>query len=697
MLIVLASNVFAFQNLIDSVGGEVDPWFRSSGLKLGTINYGNLTLNGNAFIDNLTVTGDFITTNIEDYNVSGSIRLTGCVEYDSGVIDCGVNRTQSIPLKFYGDLNMTGNSITNVHNISGASPITILDDVVLGQTIFGDGQGLYNLNLSNSYGGYIDKYSVGNFVGSLYTQNTDSSLSDSNALFTVISDTRGTPQFQIQNGGPFQASFIARSFMVVNQNNTLLNSSQNNDCRSWGAIHADCNTASTGADLFVTDDIEALGVIHGDSGLRAASTESGAYLVLEDYTVLYNGSNAEFNATTNILCDYTANNFVAGSSSQWINIIEDQTIYDQARADINTFINSSCIELKHNPAWNTDFTGYNWETTSDINLIVQSGGFFEYYVGSDPESTFKIKVNNGTSEKGGLYIDDVAGASSHPAFRIDQDLNGNQVNVVEILATSSQQIVNKQVRMFDMIADASNMNSSVGVFIEMTTLGTPLTNDSLIDGIHMPTGMNKLIKVGSPDIVDSVYYQATNITNEILTPGLTFTIFTADNDVLYIGNDGNFTDIGITLFSGSSVPIDALYYYCDNIGNWQILPGVTSSTSGFENSGSITFNNPIDRGTCNQQLDGTPFSDTTNYTYIAIQRTRNNIVTPPVINIITISGANTNMYMKDDLLRLNPVDTAPEICDINNLGAIYFDQSEDDMCICKSTGWRVMSDGTVCV
>jgi len=54
------------------------------------------------------------------------------------------------------------------------------------------------------------------------------------------------------------------------------------------------------------------------------------------------------------------------------------------------------------------------------------------------------------------------------------------------------------------------------------------------------------------------------------------------------------------------------------------------------------------------------------------------------------------MYLKDTALRLNPVNTAPEICTVINLGAIYFDISEDDMCICKSSGWKVISDGSDC-
>jgi len=39
---------------------------------------------------------------------------------------------------------------------------------------------------------------------------------------------------------------------------------------------------------------------------------------------------------------------------------------------------------------------------------------------------------------------------------------------------------------------------------------------------------------------------------------------------------------------------------------------------------------------------------------------------------------------------------APETCSATVLGAIYFDISEDDMCVCKSSGWKVIADGSDC-
>jgi len=47
------------------------------------------------------------------------------------------------------------------------------------------------------------------------------------------------------------------------------------------------------------------------------------------------------------------------------------------------------------------------------------------------------------------------------------------------------------------------------------------------------------------------------------------------------------------------------------------------------------------------------------------------------------------------MMKMHPVDTAPEPCP-GSLGGMYFDISEDGYCQCKSTGWKVMEDGSDC-
>jgi len=529
---------------------------------------------------------------------------------------------------------------------------------------------------------------TGTFNGSIYTIGTNSSLSDSNALFMVMSDTRpGVPQFLVQNGGDSQASLIVRSFLVVNQNNTLLNMSQNNICGDWGFIHIDCNTSTTGADFGVTDDIEAQGLIYADEGLRAHSTEHGAYLVTGTTgpsSKISSGLNGYFTVNNSYFCDDDANFNMSG----WIIIMDEDSDYNQAYGDINAIVNTTCIELKNNPSWDDDFGPVSWTERTSPNMISQSGGFFEYYVGNNEKSTFKVRTKNGTGDAS-VIIGTDSGVDGYSAFEIDIDANGYSSTGSKITMGSSKNMTEGTLTMLEMVGVATNLNGTDGAYIDMQLVGVPIVAGHF-DGIHMPTGLEHLIEVGSADEFDRAYYEGTDITTEMKT-GVSTEVFILDNDVVYVGNSGNFTSISFTLDTPSSKKISSTYSYCDSAGVYQPLIINSDTTNGFQQSGMISFDSPIDRGVCNQETDGTPFVDVTDYTYIAITRTRNNIVNPPVLLYINIGGVTTNMYMAEDLLRLHPVNSAPELCSSTNLGAIFFDIDEDAMCVCTSTGWKEMN------
>jgi len=74
------------------------------------------------------------------------------------------------------------------------------------------------------------------------------------------------PHFWIQTGGSSQASGVARSFMIVNEDISILNSTNRTSCIAWAEsfdkeLLIDCNTTTTGADLLVGDDLQVFGTI----------------------------------------------------------------------------------------------------------------------------------------------------------------------------------------------------------------------------------------------------------------------------------------------------------------------------------------------------------------------------------------------------------------------------------------------------
>ena len=147
------------------------------------------------------------------------------------------------------------------------------------------------------------------------------------------------------------------------------------------------------------------------------------------------------------------------------------------------------------------------------------------------------------------------------------------------------------------------------------------------------------------------------------------------------------------------IPITAFYYYCNATG-WVSATGVSDSTGGFRNSGTISAGNPSDRATCSNAIDtdyssfGTAFANTTNYTYIAIRRTQNNLITKPVENLISISGASQSFILSDDYIKLHGISAPPITCDATVDGAIYYDSDVKYHCSCNAVNWVRMSDPT---
>ncbi len=74
------------------------------------------------------------------------------------------------------------------------------------------------------------------------------------------------PHFILQTGGPDQGSVIVRSIIIANENVTILNSENRTSCQTWAdefgvRRRVDCNTTTTGADLFVGDDMQVGGTV----------------------------------------------------------------------------------------------------------------------------------------------------------------------------------------------------------------------------------------------------------------------------------------------------------------------------------------------------------------------------------------------------------------------------------------------------
>ncbi len=348
----------------------------------------------------------------------------------------------------------------------------------------------------------------------------------------------------------------------------------------------------------------------------------------------------------------------------------------------------------------SDLTGISYIIYPAPIFVVLDNGDIHATVGNGEDASFKISIDNGTNAHG-VHVVDKAGANNHQAMTMDVDsANFNGVGGLNIFMSSSTGVSNITSNAITLEGDATGFVDSLLHYIDISLLGQGSGND--VDVIHI-TGLpddGHIIHAGNPDDISKAYYDNTvtiaDVTTAFGSSATNVALFENDNSIVYVGNTGNFTTIGFSLDTPSSVNIKARFFYCNSADNWVILPGVSDTTDGMQVSGTISFINPTDRGTCNDEIDGTAFADTTDYSYIAVKRLRNYVGTNPIESMVTIAGGGENFLLATDYMKLNPVDTAPETCGTSMLGAIYFDISEDDMCVCKSAGWFVMTDGSAC-
>jgi len=560
------------------------------------------------------------------------------------------------------------------------------------------GQFVKNLTSGGSYvcdtpaGGssYLSLYSSGNFNGSLYTTSADPSASDSNSIFQVIG-SNGAPQFQIQNGGDSQASFVARSFLVVNENATRLNQSQNNLCSDWGFTQIDCNSSTTGADMGVQDDLEVGGLMFADQGIHSDTSTWGSYLYLGNITTYASGgANGTFTDSEDYFCDYVSNPFTSQQvgNETWVEITDGT--YEGASAMMGVFINSSCVMLSANPAWVSDLSNQEFRILPAPVFSVSDGGFAGLYVGSDSHSKFEIKVENG-SDFYGMHLDDVAGADQHKAFVIDVDVK-NKTGVVgeEISVTSSGGSFLDIVGLL-MEINPINLDNSDYTHLEFHNLAPLGTNALRVIDIY--GNYDELIRHEEVEVIDYVgYYNGatlTNITTNATSSSTNMELFSNDNDEVYFCDSTNLSEIVINLQIPASSRLSIDHYYYASDGTWKLLQ-TTDTTNDFTKSGNIEWTTPSDINLTTTDRNANSIGGS--YYCIALQRTRNNVVTAPVENLFAASGG-VAFLLRDDLLKLTPVSAPPFTCDSSYDGAIYYDSDVQFHCSCKSgTGWVQMND-----
>ena len=447
-------------------------------------------------------------------------------------------------------------------------------------------------------------------------------------------------------------------------------------------------------------DIYAIGSIKTMEGVYAESKAYGAGLEIMDNNLTVTHHNiitgdATLTASTKVITDTSAS-YTDAYEGQFLRVISSTPSFTGATGEITEVIDGTHLVLSFATSGIdtiVDATGMSYVIYPHPNFFVGDNGVVSVNIGENEDAKFEIHIDNGTGFHG-VYIEDAAGADQHQAFTIDVDSKSfDGVVGANIFMSSSTGAngISGSALLLEGNADGFE-NSHMG-FIDVNFLGQGTNND--VDILHiqgLPPEAH-IIHSGEPDDITKAYYDngdgtTSDATTAFTSQGTDITLFENDNSIIYIGNTENFTSIGISFSTEGNKNILAEYYYCDSSDAWKELPGVIDTTNGMTTSGTISFANPSDRGTCNDEIDNTNFANTTDYTYIAIKRTRTAYPgQKPIENLITISGGGEYFYV--DKYGMKPIgsSSAPYTCESSIAGMTYHDTTANALLWCDGSTW----------
>lgn len=566
------------------------------------------------------------------------------------------------------------------------------------------------INLGDIYGASNGNYAIKTGLGDVHFGDNTTINGTLNVTGDIIVDSnikiKNNDKIMLGDNNDYTISFDGNTG-VFDQNAT--------GTRFNGKVNITKDLSVTGFTLLGTDNrgltnlFNEQGDLYGDGNMFTDGIQGAfappfgpAMLAMEnDGNVQFVslGGTGSVNGTTQIFCD-TINPFNASHYGSFLTVIDSTPIdFADATGEIKLILNSSCILLSFGAAGGAtipDTGGANYIVYPHPICAFMDNGYISCAVGEDEDAIFEIHAKNGTGRHMFL-LEDTANVDSRSTMGIDQNVrNADGSKAIDIVTFTDINTVGVTAIGIRIAADGTNITNSTYIYHDADLL-RPSNNSQSIFARLNPF-IDFIFKIGSSDELSAAWYNDTinlwNVTSNFTNEDQNTVVFEEDDSVIYVGNTLNFTSVSFTLNSGASTTIAPIFYYCNTIGVWEVFT-VSDSTNGFQQSGSISFLNPNNRGVCNVDINGQPLG-TQNYTYIAIERTRNFVLTDPVINKVAISGASTNMEMTKNYLKLNNNDDAPYTCDASTLGTMYFDISEDGHCECTSGGWLVMRDGTAC-
>jgi hypothetical protein len=416
--------------------------------------------------------------------------------------------------------------------------------------------------------------------------------------------------------------------------------------------------------------IQANGRIWTGAGVRSDALAFGGSLMLLDSGGLVidhdvTGEHGNYDLTggvaESLFTDSTNSPFTQddADTNNWI-IIRSGT-YTGAMAEIIRYIDADNVEL-HTMGWTGDISNVDFYIIEHPMNVIGDGHHMEYQLSTaghfDIHSTAWVGNNYST------YLAEVeleAGVDGVNGLLARVEANGyNNVTPLEIDYESGDLSPGEVGGGIGIRVDISGATSA-----DSTTIATGITA-SLVNGSDATTramsvepGWDEAFHVSGATSADQAFgYEVsgggvteTDRVNSggagddaFINAAVDVAIFDADDDYILIGSASTFEVFEANLVSGSTKNIVPSFFYSKAGGNWTALSVLSDETSGFLQSGQITFNAPGDWTKDDESMDATAITDAY---YIAIQRTYAAAMTAPVEDYFKIySSLGAGMKIK---------------------------------------------------
>ena len=648
---VQATSISAYGNIdADSMGATnitITNEVKSDTLDVtGEADVGSLVVDNDADIEgNLTVddtlsTSDFIATTIDAgaaefdsirmdtalyVNVNDADRVgintdTPAYHLDvNGQIGCAIITTAG-NANVGADLDVDGES-DFADDVVMHENLSINDNLTVEDTIFCDdyfANGV--LSLSGVY--YL------NFIGDLlYIGEADIQIAE-----TVLIEKDLTVEGNLSVGGDstLGGDVSTDGHILVADNISVGTASPSSSFRGVG-------------DIYATSNVKAMEGLFAECGKYGAGLEISEHGVEVTYTNVMTG-NAYLTASSQIITDPDGS-FDDTYVNQFVRIISSTPDFKPSSGEIKAVLSSTELFLSFGTAGTdtiVDATDMRFVVYPHPIAFIGDNGVLSLSVGENPDA--KLEVHSVYGNAGcSVDLEVVAGVEGHAGVCLDLSINGNNaVAASRYSIDASSLTVGENMTIIDVIVDrgVDDLSATGGSFavIDMALAGLGNfdeatiieTGDNEVDIIHQ--------HIGVAGTVDRTLLNL--VTNYDLTDsGVNTTVLLADDDYVYIGSSAEFKRVEwvfSTVASASIFQTGQVHEYW-NGASWASV-GLTDDTSGFTGNGAWRNFGTVTGWTAND-----PNTEGTSYYYIRVQRTRNNVSTLPVVNLVTLEASSNDM------------------------------------------------------